>query len=86
MNTAEALFQEHKTCMIPIDAVSERLFGVTPPEFVKMLRSGKLRIKVTQLRDSQKCPILIHVDDLADYIDQIRAREASDHTKLRPPA
>jgi hypothetical protein len=85
MNTAEALFKEHGTCLIPLEKVSATLFNLSPDEARHYINSGKLRIKTTRLRNSQKAPILLHVDDLADYIDGVRAKESADHEKINPP-
>ncbi|SEQ48291.1 Pyocin activator protein PrtN [Amphritea atlantica] len=39
---------------------------------------GRLPITVSKLRDSQKSPYLIHVEDLATFIEQQRQRGAEE--------
>ncbi|WP_323779077.1 pyocin activator PrtN family protein [Leisingera sp.] len=55
---------------VPLDKVREDFFGgMTKPVFTKKVESGEIPLPVTTLGSSQKAPRVIHLTDLAAYLD-----------------
>ena len=77
MNTTFLLMAEYGTAVIPLEIVAERYLGLDT-------RAAKARAKHGELpfpayRDaSQKAPWLVHVSDLAEWIDAERAKARAD--------
>jgi len=53
------------------------LLGLSAKEANHRAVSNGLPIPVFRLRDSQKCPFMVHTSDLAQHID--RCRESANH-------
>lgn len=75
MKTALMLLVQFEKPLIPLDDIAEEYFGLNPEQARRKLKAGQLGIKAIQLTPSIRSPWLIHVNDLADYIDQTRHRE-----------
>lgn len=76
MKTALLLFARHEKALLPLDEICQEYFGLCPAEARREVAAGRLGVKAVQLRPSNKAPWLVHIDDLAAYVDQIRQREA----------
>lgn len=76
MNTAFLLLAEFESAVIPLSKVSEKFFGLAPQTAKLRANSGKL--PVPAFRASQKAEYLVSIQDLAEYIDQMRAKAKED--------
>lgn len=74
MNTMFLLMAEYNTASIPLADICEKYFGMKVATADKKASLGKLPIPTFRMGDSQKSPRMIHVKDLADYIDKQRDR------------
>lgn len=84
MNTAFLLMAEHETSTLPVEVVCQRYFApLTLPVFMKKLGSGEIDLIVARMGESQKAPRLVHISDLAAYIDRQRAIAAKEMKALR---
>lgn len=70
MNTVFLLLAEFSIPMILLAVVSEKYFGVTVAPAEKNALPGELPIATFRAPESQKAPWMIHVQNLADHIDQ----------------
>lgn len=74
MNTAFILLAQYDGMpVIPVDAVAKDQFGLDARTFLRKVADGKILLPVVQMEQSQKSAKGVHVEDLADYIDQKRA-------------
>ncbi len=78
MNTMFLLMAEFETATIPLADISERYLGMKPATADKKAGAGTLPIPSFRLGDSQKAPRMVHVKDLADFIDQRRTEAAKE--------
>ncbi|OOE78157.1 pyocin activator protein PrtN [Salinivibrio sp. PR6] len=69
MNTKFALLVRYETTIIPLKDVCEEFFGVKKNTAEQKAKAGKFPVPTFKLRDSERSPTLIHVSDLAEYID-----------------
>lgn len=76
MKTALMLFARHEKALLSLDDISQEYFGLSPTEARRAVAKGELGVKAVQLRSSSKAPWLVHIDDLATYVDKLRQREA----------
>lgn len=73
MNTAFLLMAQFESPTVALKDIALQYLGMTPGEAQREANMNRLPIPTFRLRDSQKAPLLIHVDDLAKHIDKIRA-------------
>lgn len=75
MRTVYLLMAEYRDPEIPLEEISERYFGIPPGSYLDNLaRLQRLPVPVHRL-GSQKSRWMVHVEDLARYIDE-KAAEA----------
>jgi hypothetical protein len=77
MNTAFLLFAQYEKSLIPLEDIAEDYFGLTKAESYRLVNEGRFPIPAIRLRESKRAPYLIHIADLADYLDKIRKQEKS---------
>ncbi|MBN3345035.1 pyocin activator PrtN family protein [Pectobacterium carotovorum] len=80
MNTMFLLMAEFNTATIPLADIAERYLGMKPATADRKAGAGDLPIPTFRLGDTQKAPRMVHVKDLADFIDQ-RRKEAAKELK-----
>ncbi|MGL5948266.1 MAG: pyocin activator PrtN family protein [Aeromonas sp.] len=73
MNTAYLLMAEYETGTLTLDQISERYLGIAPRSAEARARSHSLPFPTFRLGDGNKAPRLVHLQDLADFIDRRRA-------------
>ncbi|MEX7537214.1 pyocin activator PrtN family protein [Providencia rettgeri] len=71
MNTVFLLMAEFETSQIPLAVVAEKFLNLTPSYADRQAALGKLPFP-TYRDDSQKAPRMVHISDLAEWIDQQR--------------
>lgn len=75
------LFAQFEKPTVKLEEISQDYFGLTPDQAKRRAGTGDLPVPVFRL-STAKSPWLIHIDDLAKYIDQTRQQAKSDHQKL----
>lgn len=71
MNTVFLLMAEFETSQIPLSVVAEKFLNLTPSYADRQATLGKLPFP-TYRDDSQKAPRMVHISDLAGWIDKKR--------------
>ncbi len=82
MNTVFLLMAEFESSTIPLSDVAERYLGMKPATADKKAGAGDLPIATFRIGDSQKAPRIIHVQDLADFIDKRRSEAREELARL----
>jgi hypothetical protein len=74
LNTAFLLMAQYNgKAIIPVDEVRRDFFShLTLPKFLRKLSSGDIALPLMRIETSQKCAKGIHLQDLADYLDERR--------------
>ncbi len=70
MNTNFALLSRYQTPVIELKLVCEEFFGIKPKTAEQKVKGCDFPIPTFKLRDSERSPTLIKIEDLADYIDK----------------
>ncbi|CDH28834.1 conserved hypothetical protein [Xenorhabdus bovienii str. Jollieti] len=83
MNTAFLLMAEFETSQIPLSDIAERYFKMSPGTAERKANEGKLGIPTYKLNDSQKSPRIVHVNDLAAYIDKQREQASKELERIQ---
>lgn len=76
MKTAFLLMAQHGSAMIPLASICDEYLGMTQQVAQRKAATQELPFPVVRLNPGRKSPLVVHVDDLAAYIDKQRA-EAS---------
>lgn len=83
MNTVFLLMAEFNTPTILLSDIAERYLGMKPATASRKADAGDLQIPSFRLNDSQKAPRIVHVSDLAEYIDKERTKAKADIAYLQ---
>lgn len=77
-NTEQALIDTLGSVTVPLVDVCEDYFGLAPRAAMAAAALNKLPVPTFRLRESQKSPLMVHVRDLAEHIENMRDR-ATEH-------
>lgn len=69
------LAQFSNRAVVPLDEIAESYLGLGIRTAKNRAKAGMLPFPVFKMRNSAKSPFLVHLDDLANYIDE-RCKEA----------
>ncbi|MGH1595431.1 pyocin activator PrtN family protein [Yersinia proxima] len=83
MNTIFLLMAEFETSTIPLSDIAERYFGMKPATADKKAGAGDLPVPTFRIGDSQKAPRMVHVNDLADFIDKRRGEAKTELARIK---
>jgi hypothetical protein len=72
MNTRFLLLAEYEKATIPLKEVCEKYFNCSERTAINKAKAGTLEVPAFQV-GSQKTEWLVHIDDLAEMIDNRRA-------------
>ncbi len=74
MNTAFFLMAQYDgAAVIPLDRVCRDYFAhLKPDQFMRLVSTGDIPLPIVRMTDSQKAAKGVHINDLADYLDQRR--------------
>lgn len=73
MKTSYMLLAQYECAAIPMDKVVQDYFApLTSENFVRKCTSGEIRLPIMRLGTSQKSSKVIHIEDLAQYLDERR--------------
>ena len=84
INTAFLLMAQYSgKAVIPLDHVCRDYFShLSTQKFLQKVLAGDIAIPVVRIEQSQKCAKGIHLQDLADYLDQRRSAAVKEHSQL----
>ncbi|WP_099609066.1 pyocin activator PrtN family protein [Vibrio coralliilyticus] len=77
MNTTFALLARFESPTVELKQVCQEFFGITPKTAEQRAKACDFPVPTFKLRDSERSPSLIKVEDLAAFIDK-RHKEAQD--------
>lgn len=67
--------------LVPLEAVSERYFGLSYAEARRAAGINELPVPTFRMRDSAKAPLVMHASELAAFIDKKAAESTTEWTK-----
>ncbi|UTM57038.1 pyocin activator PrtN family protein [Photobacterium sp. CCB-ST2H9] len=70
MNTHFALLARFQSPIVELKQVSQEFFGVTPKTAEQRAKACDFPIPTFKLRDSERCPTMVKIEDLAVHIDK----------------
>lgn len=87
MKTSLILMAQYDSrAVIPVELVCRDYFQhLTPEKFIRKCSSGELKIPLLRVEGSQKCAKGVHLQDLADYLDERRAAAVKEIQQLTKP-
>lgn len=74
VNTAFSLLAEYETTTPALSLIAEKMLGMSAQEAVRQHARGMLPLPAFRLNDSQKCPLVVRITDLAELIDKRAAK------------
>jgi hypothetical protein len=78
------LAQYDATAVVPIDAVCRDYFPhLEVDKLVRKIALGEIALPLVRIEKSQKSAKGVHIQDLADYIDERRAEARKECDQLR---
>ena len=85
LNTAFLLMAQYNgRAIIPLAEVCRDYFShLTPENMLRKVLGGTIDIPITRIDSSQKSARGVHLQDLADYIDERRARALRENAQLK---
>ncbi|MDU1575386.1 MULTISPECIES: pyocin activator PrtN family protein [Pantoea] len=83
MNTMFLLMAEYETATVPLSQVCEKFFGMKAATAERKASENKLPIPTFRTAESQKAPRMVHISDLAEFIDRQREESKAIHQSLR---
>lgn len=81
MNTVFLLLAEYETSQIPLSVVAEKFLSISPSWADKKANLGELPFPT--YRDNQKSGRLVHIVDLAEWIDKKREIAKQEFERLQ---
>jgi len=74
VTTRLGLLEQFGSCIIHLTDVAEQFLPFSYDITVKKIKSGELALNVFKIMDSQKAPLLVHIDDLVELLDARRKK------------
>lgn len=72
MKTAFILLAQYEMAIVPAAKVARDYFELSKDKFRRKCLSGEIRLPLVRMSSSQKSAMGIHVNDLAEYLDDQR--------------
>jgi hypothetical protein len=73
MKTAMILLAQYEKAIIPVEAICRDYFThLTPAVFLRRASTGDIKLPVVSLGGTQKGAKGVHLNDLAEYLNQVR--------------
>ncbi len=82
MNTTFLLMAEYETSQIPLAVVAKKFLNITEAYADKKANLGELPFPVYRDTSSQKSIRMVHISDLAEWIDKQRNIARSNFEKI----
>lgn len=83
MNTLFLLAAQYNKTLIPLDEICDTYFGMDRKSAYQAAAANSLPVPVMRMRDSQKCPWVVHIGELATLIDNRMALARTEWEKVR---
>ncbi|WP_261374789.1 pyocin activator PrtN family protein [Yersinia aldovae] len=64
--------------VIPLSVIADKYLGMSPATADKKANAGDMPIPTFRIGNTQKAPRMVHVQDLADFIDERRGKAKED--------
>ncbi|CNK43292.1 Pyocin activator protein PrtN [Yersinia mollaretii] len=74
MNTMFLLMAEFEMAVIPLSVLADKYLSMSPATADKKANAGDMPIPTFRIGNTQKSPRMVHVQDLADFIDEQRRK------------
>lgn len=81
-STFDYLLQQHGEVLLPLSTLCEKYLGLSYRVARRHYLSGKLLIPVVPMGSGQKAVLMVHLEDLAKYIDARRKRQTNQRLGL----
>ncbi|MEZ8404745.1 pyocin activator PrtN family protein [Vibrio splendidus] len=78
MNTKFALLARFENPTVELKQISQEFFGITPKTAEQRAKACDFPVPTFKLRDSERSPSLIKIEDLAAYIDKRHSEATQD--------
>ena len=78
MNTKFALLARFESPTVELKQVSQEFFGITPRTAEQRAKACDFPVPTFKLRNSERSPSLIKIEDLAVYIDKCHEEAKQD--------
>lgn len=83
MNTTFLLMAEYGTATVKLADIAERYLGMTPSTADVKANAGQLPIPTFRVGTTQKAPRMVHLCDLAEWIDLQRKIAKDEIARLK---
>ncbi|KVF38038.1 pyocin activator PrtN family protein [Burkholderia vietnamiensis] len=85
MNTVFLLMAQYgATAVVPVELVCRDYFShLTPEQLVRKVSLGEIALPLVRIEGSKKSAKGVHIQDLANYIDERRAAALKECEQLR---
>ena len=67
---------------VPLEEICEPYLGLPADRAIRLANRRALGLPTFKMRDSQKAPHMVHLEDLAKFIDQKAAKARHDHERV----
>ncbi len=81
--TVYLLFAQYQKAILPLDDICEEHFGLSRKSAYQQAATQSLPVPVFRGRDSERCPWMVSIEELAKHIDAQRAEAEALHAKMR---
>jgi Pyocin activator protein PrtN len=82
-NTFFILMAQHNRAVVPLSTLAQDYFPhLTEAKLLRKALAGQVDLPITRIDASQKSARGVHISDLADYIDERRARAVKECRQL----
>lgn len=81
MNTVDLLLKVHGAVMIPLADICDHYFNCGFAQASRKAALNQLPVPTWRMIDSVKAPLMVRVQDLAEYIDARGEAEKAEHAK-----
>lgn len=74
MKTTFLLYAQYESAVVPLSQIAEDYLGTSPAQAARLAAANDIPFPVFRLRNSNKSPWMVKIDDLAEYIDRTAAQ------------
>ena len=76
--TEQMLLEVHKSPALPLEDICDAYFNLNPHSARVAANAHALGVPTFRLRESNKAPFMVHLSDLAEYIDTRAAQSRAE--------
>ena len=82
LTTELMLYGKYKTPVIKLEECCKEITGLSYKKACEYINNGDFPFPVSRAYSSKRAPYLVHIRDLAQYLDETFASAREDHEKL----